>query len=156
MPICAMLTQTENMSMVHIQVAEAGSVSVETFMEVERYSHVMHISSTVQGRLQPHLTSWDALRAALPVGTVSGAPKVAHASFTCMTCSLKLLLCQSCTSMRMLPCQTRIRDRMSSTQMHHAPFVGFHCLERNSCGLQQQNACRPMLPSASLRQGQLQ
>lgn len=45
-------------------------------MNVERYSHVMHISSTVTGELQEHLTSWDALRAALPVGTVSGAPKV--------------------------------------------------------------------------------
>eukprot|EP00882_Tetradesmus_deserticola_P029500 GHRQ01033045.1.p1 GENE.GHRQ01033045.1~~GHRQ01033045.1.p1 ORF type:complete len:154 (+),score=71.93 GHRQ01033045.1:76-537(+) len=45
-------------------------------MEVERYSHVMHISSTVTGQLQPGLDSWDALRAALPAGTVSGAPKV--------------------------------------------------------------------------------
>ena len=45
-------------------------------MNVEHYSHVMHISSTVNGELQDHLTSWDALRAALPVGTVSGAPKV--------------------------------------------------------------------------------
>lgn len=44
-------------------------------MDVERYSHVMHISSTVTGTLKPQLTAWDALRAALPVGTVSGAPK---------------------------------------------------------------------------------
>ncbi|KAK9842349.1 hypothetical protein WJX81_007998 [Elliptochloris bilobata] len=58
------------------KVAEAGSVRVEKLMEVERYSHVMHISSTVTGRLLPGLTSWDALRAALPAGTVSGAPKV--------------------------------------------------------------------------------
>ena len=49
---------------------------VEKLMEVERYSHVMHISSTVTGRLLPHLDAWDALRAALPAGTVSGAPKV--------------------------------------------------------------------------------
>ena len=44
--------------------------------EIERYSHVMHISSTVTGKLLPQLTPWDALRAALPAGTVSGAPKV--------------------------------------------------------------------------------
>jgi len=50
-------------------------VRVEKLMEVERYSHVMHISSTVTGRLAPGLDSWDALRAALPAGTVSGAPK---------------------------------------------------------------------------------
>ncbi|KAL5732825.1 hypothetical protein ACOSP7_032169 [Xanthoceras sorbifolium] len=58
------------------KVSKAGSVKVEKLMNVERYSHVMHISSTVTGELQDHLTSWDALRAALPVGTVSGAPKV--------------------------------------------------------------------------------
>lgn len=58
------------------KVAKAGSVKVEKFMEVERYSHVMHISSTVTGELLDGLTSWDVLRAALPVGTVSGAPKV--------------------------------------------------------------------------------
>lgn len=58
------------------KVSEAGSVRVERLMEVERYSHVMHISSTVTGRLLPQLDCWDALRAALPVGTVSGAPKV--------------------------------------------------------------------------------
>ena len=57
-------------------VAEAGSVSVDTLMEVERYSHVMHISSTVTGSLRRELTPWMALRAALPAGTVSGAPKV--------------------------------------------------------------------------------
>ena len=45
-------------------------------MEIERYSHVMHISSTVTGRLEAGLNCWDALRATLPVGTVSGAPKV--------------------------------------------------------------------------------
>ncbi len=59
-----------------VQVSEAGSVVVEKLMEVERYSHVMHISSTVTGRLLPDLDAWDALRAALPAGTVSGAPKV--------------------------------------------------------------------------------
>ncbi|XP_060175033.1 anthranilate synthase alpha subunit 2, chloroplastic-like isoform X3 [Lycium barbarum] len=58
------------------KVSKPGSVKVEKLMNVERYSHVMHISSTVTGELLDHLTSWDALRAALPVGTVSGAPKV--------------------------------------------------------------------------------
>ncbi|KAL5076775.1 hypothetical protein RYX36_015759 [Vicia faba] len=58
------------------KVSKSGSVKVEKLMNVERYSHVMHISSTVTGELQDHLTCWDALRAALPVGTVSGAPKV--------------------------------------------------------------------------------
>ena len=59
-----------------LQVAEAGSVRVTKLMEVERYSHVMHISSTVKGKLLPGLDAWDALRAALPAGTISGAPKV--------------------------------------------------------------------------------
>ncbi|KAI7726669.1 hypothetical protein M8C21_020693, partial [Ambrosia artemisiifolia] len=58
------------------KVAKPGSVKVEKLMTVERYSHVMHISSTVTGELLDDLTCWDALRAALPVGTVSGAPKV--------------------------------------------------------------------------------
>ncbi|KAK9282603.1 hypothetical protein L1049_010820 [Liquidambar formosana] len=58
------------------KVSKFGSVNVEKLMNVERYSHVMHISSTVAGELHDHLTCWDALRAALPVGTVSGAPKV--------------------------------------------------------------------------------
>ncbi|XP_077222969.1 anthranilate synthase alpha subunit 1, chloroplastic-like [Tasmannia lanceolata] len=58
------------------KVSKPGSVKVEKLMNVERYSHVMHISSTVTGELLDHLSCWDALRAALPVGTVSGAPKV--------------------------------------------------------------------------------
>ncbi|KAI4306809.1 hypothetical protein L6164_030054 [Bauhinia variegata] len=58
------------------KVSKNGSVKVEKLMNIERYSHVMHISSTVIGEVQDHLTSWDVLRAALPVGTVSGAPKV--------------------------------------------------------------------------------
>ncbi|XP_074303084.1 anthranilate synthase alpha subunit 1, chloroplastic-like isoform X1 [Silene latifolia] len=58
------------------KVSKFGSVKVEKLMNIERYSHVMHISSTVTGELLDDLTSWDALRAALPVGTVSGAPKV--------------------------------------------------------------------------------
>ncbi len=58
------------------RVARPGSVNVDRLMEVERYSHVMHISSTVSGRLREGKTSLDALRAAFPAGTVSGAPKI--------------------------------------------------------------------------------
>lgn len=58
------------------RVAQLGSVRLDDVMSVERYSHVMHISSTVTGRLAPGQTAFDALRAVLPVGTVSGAPKI--------------------------------------------------------------------------------
>lgn len=58
------------------RVCEAGSVALSRLMTVERYSHVMHISSTVTGILREGLDCWDALRAALPVGTISGAPKI--------------------------------------------------------------------------------
>jgi anthranilate synthase component I len=58
------------------RVSEVGSVELEGFMEVERYSHVMHIVSTVEGNLRKDLTALDALAAAFPAGTVSGAPKV--------------------------------------------------------------------------------
>jgi len=58
------------------RVAQIGSVGLESFMEVERYSHVMHIVSTVEGDLREDLTALDALAAAFPAGTVSGAPKV--------------------------------------------------------------------------------
>ncbi|MBN1488279.1 MAG: anthranilate synthase component I [Phycisphaerae bacterium] len=58
------------------RVAELGSVELSDVMTVERYSHVMHICSNVSGRLAEGKTAFDALRAALPVGTVSGAPKV--------------------------------------------------------------------------------
>ena len=58
------------------RVARPGTVNVERLMEVERYSHVMHISSTVSGQLQDGCSSLDALRAAFPAGTVSGAPKI--------------------------------------------------------------------------------
>ena len=58
------------------RVAKFGSVELSDLLTVERYSHVMHISSTVTGRLEPGKTSFDALRACLPAGTLSGAPKV--------------------------------------------------------------------------------
>jgi anthranilate synthase component 1 len=58
------------------RVAIPGTVELSDLMVVERYSHVMHITSNVSGRLQPGKTAFDALRACLPAGTVSGAPKV--------------------------------------------------------------------------------
>jgi anthranilate synthase component 1 len=58
------------------RVARFGTVELSDVMTVERYSHVMHLCSTVTGRLQPGLTSFDALRSCLPAGTLSGAPKV--------------------------------------------------------------------------------
>lgn len=58
------------------RVAEVGTVNLTESMAVERYSHVMHLSSNVTGRLRSGLSACDALRVALPVGTVSGAPKV--------------------------------------------------------------------------------
>ena len=58
------------------RVSAPGTVHVPQFMEVERYSHVMHLVSQVRGRLRPGLSSFDALRACFPAGTVSGAPKI--------------------------------------------------------------------------------
>jgi anthranilate synthase component 1 len=58
------------------RVCEFGSVEVEEFQTVERYSHVMHLVSAVRGRLRPGLDCFDAFRACFPAGTVSGAPKV--------------------------------------------------------------------------------
>ncbi|MGW7515682.1 anthranilate synthase component I [Streptomyces sp. NPDC054796] len=57
------------------KVCEPGSVEVVDFMSVERYSHVMHIVSTVTGRLAQGRTAFDALTACFPAGTLSGAPK---------------------------------------------------------------------------------
>ena len=58
------------------RVAQFGSIHMPDLMVVERYSHVMHISSTVTGRLREDCDAFDALMASLPAGTVSGAPKV--------------------------------------------------------------------------------
>jgi anthranilate synthase component I len=58
------------------RVSEYGSVSVDAYMEIEAYSHVMHIVSRVSGRLRDDVGPLDALRAILPAGTLSGAPKV--------------------------------------------------------------------------------
>ena len=58
------------------RVAKVGSVHVDDVMSVERYSHVMHITTNVTGQLDDGMTAFDALRVSLPVGTVSGAPKI--------------------------------------------------------------------------------
>lgn len=58
------------------RVCEYGSVHVPELMQVERYSHVMHLVSRVAGTLRPELDAYDLVRATFPAGTVSGAPKV--------------------------------------------------------------------------------
>jgi anthranilate synthase component 1 len=58
------------------RVSTIGSVKISDVMTVERYSHVMHITSHVSGKLEPGKTAMDALKVSLPVGTVSGAPKI--------------------------------------------------------------------------------
>jgi anthranilate synthase component 1 len=58
------------------RVCEYGSVVVDELMEIESYSHVMHIVSSVSGTLRPDVGAMDALRSVLPAGTLSGAPKV--------------------------------------------------------------------------------
>ncbi len=58
------------------RIAQVGSVRVSEQMVVERYSHVMHLVSHVEGRLRPGLSNFDVLRATFPAGTLSGAPKV--------------------------------------------------------------------------------
>jgi anthranilate synthase component I len=58
------------------RVARPGTVTVSKYMDVEKYSHVLHLVSHVEGRLRPDLDALDALRAVFPAGTLSGAPKV--------------------------------------------------------------------------------
>ncbi|WP_188456015.1 anthranilate synthase component I [Virgibacillus oceani] len=58
------------------RVCEIGSITIPTYMKIEKYQHVMHIVSEVHGKLKTGLTSIDALRSCLPAGTVSGAPKI--------------------------------------------------------------------------------
>ncbi|WP_298836421.1 anthranilate synthase component I [Clostridium sp.] len=58
------------------KISEFGSVKLDKFMEVEAFSHVMHICSKVSGTLKQELNCFDALKSCLPVGTVSGAPKI--------------------------------------------------------------------------------
>lgn len=58
------------------RVSEYGTVELDSYMEIERYSHVMHMVSHVKGKLQKDKDFFDALRSCMPAGTVSGAPKV--------------------------------------------------------------------------------
>ncbi len=58
------------------RVSQPGTVKVTQLMDVERYSHVMHLVSHVTGKLKPEYSAYDALRACFPAGTVSGAPKI--------------------------------------------------------------------------------
>ena len=58
------------------RVCQYGSVAVKELMVVERYSHVMHIVSHVEGKIDPQMDAYELMRATLPAGTVSGAPKV--------------------------------------------------------------------------------
>ena len=58
------------------RVSEYGTVRVKDLMFVERYSHVMHLVSSIEGTLRPDLTAVDAFRACFPAGTLSGAPKI--------------------------------------------------------------------------------
>lgn len=58
------------------KICEYGSVQVEKYMEIQRYSHVMHIGSTVSGRIREDKDAIDAIEAVLPAGTLSGAPKI--------------------------------------------------------------------------------
>jgi anthranilate synthase component 1 len=58
------------------RIARTGSVSVDRMMEIERFSHVMHIVSEVSARLAPGVDAIDVIRATFPAGTVSGAPKI--------------------------------------------------------------------------------
>lgn len=57
-------------------ICKYGSVKVEKYMEIQRYSHVMHISSTVYGKIRDDKDAVDAIEAVLPAGTLSGAPKI--------------------------------------------------------------------------------
>jgi anthranilate synthase component 1 len=58
------------------RVSEYGTVNVRDLMVIERYSHVMHIVSHVEGKIRPGMDAFDLMRATFPAGTVSGAPKV--------------------------------------------------------------------------------
>jgi anthranilate synthase component 1 len=58
------------------RVCSYGTIKVPEFMTIERYSHVMHIVSQVEGQLAPESSAFDLMRATFPAGTVSGAPKI--------------------------------------------------------------------------------
>ena len=58
------------------KISQFGTVQVEKFHSIERFSHVMHIGSTVRGEIRPDKDALDAVEAVLPAGTLSGAPKI--------------------------------------------------------------------------------
>ena len=58
------------------KISRFGSVKVQKYMEIERFSHVMHIGSTITGKIQEEKQAMDAIGAVLPAGTLSGAPKI--------------------------------------------------------------------------------
>lgn len=58
------------------KISKFGSVQVEKFYQIERFSHVMHIGSTVRGQIDEQYDALDAIEAVLPAGTLSGAPKI--------------------------------------------------------------------------------
>lgn len=58
------------------RISQIGTVKVEQYMNIERYSHVMHIGSTVSGKIRPDYDALDAVDSILPAGTLSGAPKL--------------------------------------------------------------------------------
>ena len=58
------------------RVCEPGTISIPEFKQIDRYSHVMHMVSTVKGALKEGMTAFDLVRATFPAGTVTGAPKV--------------------------------------------------------------------------------
>ena len=61
------------------RISEFGSVQVERYMDVVKYSHVMHLASVVRGEIRPDRDALDAVAAVLPAGTLSGAPKSGRA-----------------------------------------------------------------------------
>lgn len=63
------------------RVSQFGTVKCDTFMEIERYSHVMHIVSNVSGELREDKDFFDAFLSCLPAGTVSGAPKLYYGDY---------------------------------------------------------------------------
>lgn len=61
------------------KISRPGSVKVDKYMEIQRFSHVMHIGSTVTGTISEEKDALDVVDAILPAGTLSGAPKSGHA-----------------------------------------------------------------------------
>lgn len=65
------------------RISRIGSVEVERYMEIQRYSHVMHIGSTVRGIIRDDMDALNAVDSILPAGTLSGAPKLKACELIC-------------------------------------------------------------------------